>query len=142
MTEHGNLILDPEFSGKIFLKGLLLENDPERYKYGYNLLQGYVDRDRRRLTNPKHEANILSRIWGEAIHKDKENTLDKYINLLRDDRLWTDVNLAKLYIAEETAQAIWQYLLEEDPEKEIFYHDHENGGRVYLLILVSNWPQD
>jgi hypothetical protein len=65
-TGHGILILEPNFQGRIYLKGLLLKlNPPEEtcagsttkiFRYGYNLLDGKVGRRRRRLGDPTEEA--------------------------------------------------------------------------------------
>ena len=42
---HGNLILDPKFSGRVYLKGLLLESysSATKFRFGYNLFQGHVN---------------------------------------------------------------------------------------------------
>ncbi|KAL1983482.1 hypothetical protein VTN96DRAFT_10303 [Rasamsonia emersonii] len=53
-TDHGDLILDPAFSGKLYLKGLLLPNANQAAKnfiQGYNFFYGKVNRDRQRLTD-------------------------------------------------------------------------------------------
>ena len=44
-TAHGNLILDPKFSGRVYLKGLLLESysSATKFRFGYNLFQGHVN---------------------------------------------------------------------------------------------------
>ncbi|EED22713.1 conserved hypothetical protein [Talaromyces stipitatus ATCC 10500] len=50
-TDHGNLILDPDYQGKVYLKGLYLpspSSDARSYKLGYNFADGKVNCDRHR----------------------------------------------------------------------------------------------
>jgi hypothetical protein len=130
-TACGTLILDPGFRGRIYLKSLLLEtNSVKEWRFGYNLFDGKVNRDRQRLTNPAEEASVLARIWEEAIQKEEEDTLDDYVEMLKEDTRWADVSLAKKHMSETTAQKVWQHLLKGDPERIRFYHDHKNGDEV------------
>ena len=71
---QGRIILDPAYSGRIYLKGLLLQNYPpikipvetptgalvKQFKYGYNLSKGEADRDRRNLVNSGEERALLT----------------------------------------------------------------------------------
>lgn len=69
-TEHGDLTLDKEFTGKIYLKGLhdsSCSPSGMRYVFCYNFSQGYINRDRERLTDQNEEAQMLAKIWGKAI---------------------------------------------------------------------------
>lgn len=130
-TARGALILDPGFRGRIYLKSLLLEtNSVKERRFGYKLFDGKVNRDRQRLTNPAEEASVLARIWEEAIQKEEEDTLDDYVEMLKEDTRWADVRLAKKHVSEAAAQKVWQHLLKGDPERIRFYHDHKNGGEV------------
>lgn len=135
-TSHGSLILDPEFQGRLYLRGLLLEiNDPltmkdRRFRFAYNLVDGKVNRDRQRLTSSAEEAQGFALIWKQAIEKKPDDTLHAYIELLREDDRWADVNGAKDCIDEVTAKAIWQYHLGEDPDRKRFYYDHKSGQHV------------
>ena len=135
-TSHGSLILDPEFQGRLYLRDLLLEiNNPlaaldRRFRFGYNLSHGRVNRDRQNLSSSAEEAQNFALIWKEAIEKKPDDTLKTYIEMLREDDRWADVNLAKDYIDEVTAKTIWQHLLSEDPERKRFYYDHKSGEYV------------
>jgi hypothetical protein len=130
-TARGTLILDPGFGGRIYLKSLLLEtNSVKEWRFGYNLFDGKVNRDRQRLTNPAEEASVLARIWEEAIQKEEEETLDDYVKMLKEDTRWADVRLVKNHMSEATAQKVWQHLLKGDPERIRFYHDHKNGDEI------------
>jgi hypothetical protein len=80
-TLRGSLILDPRFRGRIYLRGLLLECN-KNSKFGYNLFDGIINRDRQRLTGPAQEARLLARIWEEAIQINEVDTLHDYVKML------------------------------------------------------------
>ncbi|CZT07834.1 uncharacterized protein RCO7_10885 [Rhynchosporium graminicola] len=135
-TVHGSLILDPMFSNKLYLKGLLLErNFGKEFRFGYNLLAGQVNRDRERLVNSKQEAKRFANIWAEAIEIDK-NIVEKFVSMLREDKV-ADVQGVYPFISEEVAAKLWQHLLEQDGEDECFYHDIKNGHMEIELIKKS-----
>jgi hypothetical protein len=131
-SDVGSIILDENFSGKIFLKGLLLENNhsPKPFKYGYNFTKGSVDRDRRKMASAHQEAVDLALLWEHGIDLHPEITLAKYVEMMLDDTEWADVNLVDRYISRPTLQKIWQFLLDKDPAREVFYHDDRNGDLV------------
>ncbi len=131
LTRHGCLILDKEFGGKLYLKGLLLEGNTTKkpLKFGYNLFQGYVDRDRQRLSIPAEEAKVLAEIWADAIRLRECDTIDKYVALLLENQA-ADVHGVENYVSKITAQKIWQCLLRRDPERKCFHHDSRNGDKV------------
>lgn len=61
-TDAGDLILDPKFCGKIYLKDMLLpaaSSELKLYKLSYNLIQGRVNRDRQIIVNKHEEANAM-----------------------------------------------------------------------------------
>jgi hypothetical protein len=131
-TGVGSIILDESFSGKIFLKGLHLENyqSSKLFKYGYNFANGSVDRDRKKMANAHQEAYDLATLWASGIEHHQEITLAKYVEMMLDDTEWADVNLVERYISRPTLQKIWQFLLNKDPAREVFYHDDRNGDLV------------
>ncbi|KAH8589310.1 hypothetical protein B0O99DRAFT_676727 [Bisporella sp. PMI_857] len=138
-TFYGQIILDPSFRNKIFLKGLLLETS-RNHQYGYNFFEGHVNRDRQRMTNTEEEALLLAQIWGEAIQDNagKENTiLHKYtMMLLRHDRKpLADVKLAKDYITIDVARHIWKYLIRTNPNH--FYYGNDNVAQDTKIIEKS-----
>jgi len=139
-TDHGTLILDPNFQGRIYLKGLLLElNPPEEtrvdtttktFRYGYNLSDGKVGRERRRLGDHTEEAKRINRIWEAVIRKGCANIIQKYVDMLQNVSPLADVKYAKELISETTAKSLRQYLSKEDLERNKFYHDDKNRDRV------------
>jgi hypothetical protein len=84
------------------------------------------------LGNPRQEGERLARIWDSSIYEKEQETLAKYIGMLEDVHPWADVSFAKEYISRRTALRIWQHYLNKDPERECFYHDSENGDKVWI----------
>jgi hypothetical protein len=131
-TRRGSLILDPKFSNKMFLKGILLEESSSastRSEFGYNLSQGRVDRDRKRLSSIEEQGQLLAEIWAEAIEKDA-TLLTAYVKMLQSHPAPVDIARAEDYISPQTARKIWQHLLDEDPERKVFYYDSRRGEKV------------
>ncbi|KAE8447267.1 hypothetical protein EG329_010961 [Mollisiaceae sp. DMI_Dod_QoI] len=133
-TLHGDLVLDLEFSNRVFLKGLYL-GDSTTYKklrFGYNFLTGDINRDRQRLTNPDEEASLLTGIWAEAISRN-EDALKEYVKMLREDdeKHWADINLANDKLTSATTQKIWEYLKRQDPERNSFFYYTKTQEQIY-----------
>lgn len=54
-TPLGDLLLEPMYQGHMYLKGMRVPEpslDGQAFRFGYNLTQGGVDRDRQRLVDP------------------------------------------------------------------------------------------
>jgi hypothetical protein len=136
-TKKGTLILDEEFSNKLYLKGLLLKRDAEDkpFKYGYDIAHGKVDRDRASLTKSAEQGAILAATWAESIKKEGAVPLIDYFGMLQDDERWADIQFAEDNISAATAKEIRQYLRDQDPENKKFYYDHEEGDEVTDLPL-------
>jgi hypothetical protein len=86
-TDHGDLIFDPRFRGKVFLKGLLLPSclgEARPFRLGYNFLNGGVSRDWQRLVSRRQEADLVRKIWESAIRKHEKLVLPIYVTLLRE----------------------------------------------------------
>ena len=134
-SSKGRLILDPQYSNMVYLKGLLLERAPKskNFKFGYDLNEGTVNRDRHWVRDPELVASNLVTIWEEAIEKNQAATLAKYVNMHRDAVKWADVDLAADHITQTLAQKIWQFLCTENSEGEMFYHDSTHGDSVGVL---------
>lgn len=68
-TPFGDLILDPEHQGKIYVFGLLLSESADSgagLKCGYNYANAETDRDRKLVTSAKEQDRKLVRIWSYA----------------------------------------------------------------------------
>lgn len=75
-TKFGKVLMDPAHKGWIFVKGIFVEQKPE-LKYGYDLFQAEVDRDRKMVGEWTRGANV-SKIWEEAC-KDNPGYLAGFI---------------------------------------------------------------
>jgi hypothetical protein len=139
-TYCGSLILDESFKNKIFLKGLLLprkDNEGALFKFSYDFLTGKINRDRERLGSAWQEAHLLARIWDCAIETEQE-ILPEYIEMLQDIHYaWADVSLAKEHISRRTALRIWQFYLDQDPERKCFYYGGNDSDIDIEIIQKS-----
>lgn len=71
-TRYGEIITSPEFSGKMFVNGLPVYQDPE-FKYGYNFKPEYVTLDRDRKSINIYE---LKKITSLALTYIEDNNID------------------------------------------------------------------
>jgi hypothetical protein len=135
-TKLGDLILDPKFANKMFLKGLLLEGNSKsrQWKFGYNLAQGEVNRDRQQVSDPEEQGEVIAGIWNEACQKEKAATLLPYLDMLRAETQYPDVSYAEENMSEAMAKCIWEQLLEEDQERKLFYYYIEKGHQVRTVF--------
>jgi hypothetical protein len=129
-TGFGNIILDDRFKNKVFLKGILLEDlsASSTLKFGYDIAQGEIDRERRRLAS-NQQAYQLAQIWGAAIRKEL-TMLMEYVTMLQSNIQPGDVKSAEIYMSRETTKLIWHHLVNEDVEHKKFYYDKENASEV------------
>jgi len=67
-TGSGRLLKDLRFAGKIFVKGIFVQNAPE-LRYGYDLTEAELDRDRKMVESFDLRWN-MGRIWLEATRRD------------------------------------------------------------------------
>jgi hypothetical protein len=138
-TVHGTLIQDESFRNKVYLKGLLLEStsSAKSFKFGYDLLEGAVNRDRQRLSDTSEEAKILANIWEVPIRENAVGAINNYVEMLLDQTQWGDVNRAETEISESTANIIWQHLLVRDSGWDYFYHGQDAADQVSTLLVQS-----
>lgn len=138
-TEKGSIILGESFSNRVYLKGLLLERRPsaKSFKFGYNLTEGAVNRDREALADPEEQGRILAEIWAAAIKKDSAATLTDYFEMLQHDEKWADVQCAIDNISEETAKILRQHLRDQDSEDKDFYYDRKAGSKVRETLHLT-----
>ena len=131
-TVHGTLIQDETFGNKVYLKGLLLEttSSAKRFKFGYDLMEGTVNRDRQRLSDPSEEGKMLAKIWEIPIREKVIGAINDYVDMLLDEAQWGDVNRVESEISASTANMIWQYLLQRDSGKDYFYHGQDAADQV------------
>lgn len=137
-TPAGDLLLDKEFKGRIYLKGFKVESgsaSSKPLKYGYNLYQGIINRDWQRLSNPNEEAQILTKIWHQAITVNSNSSREKYVHMLRDlESQFGDVNLYYMYICKPMAYLVLMQLKESDLHiQNGFYYNVESTDHVFAI---------
>lgn len=64
-TERGDLLLSDRFRGKVFVRGVYVQDNPE-LAYGYNLKHAEIDRDRKMIDSWNMQWET-ARIWNEAL---------------------------------------------------------------------------
>lgn len=81
-TPQGSLLLDPRLKGKVYVKGVWVENDTN-LQAGYDLSEAKVDRDRK-LIDRWDRDHSLKHIWFEAAAK-KDVVRDRFIKALENE---------------------------------------------------------
>jgi hypothetical protein len=122
-TEVGDLILDPDCHGRVYLKGMRLPcsgSGLKQYQFAYNFLHGKVNRDRQILVDRDEEANMVRQIWEAAIRKHRIAFLPIYVGLLRNSPDALDVESATHFLQSSTKLLIWQHLLGEAGDDKFF----------------------
>lgn len=128
-TNHGDLILDKQFSGRIYLKGLRVPGlgpDGTGYIFGYNFARGQINRDRERLVSQSEEAEMLAMIWEQSIKVRGDDITDNYIKLFRDYQECADIASAEEKVSVLIAKAVWNRLRTASPNA-FFYSEERNS---------------
>jgi len=83
-TTYGTLLLNPEYKGKLFVKGILVEKDV-KYDFGYDLGEGVnVDRDRRMIS--RWDLNWRTKaIWSESVAK-RSDIFGNFFDMLEEEK--------------------------------------------------------
>lgn len=82
-TFRGQILLDADLQGMIFVKGIFVEHDP-RLHYGYNLTLGVkVDVERRMVSKEDLRSNAAS-MWNKAAAKE-DGALARLVTMLEDN---------------------------------------------------------
>jgi hypothetical protein len=142
-TPHGDLLLDPQFQGKIFLHGLLLPmstSGGKVFKFGYNFALGKFSRDRQRLAATREVADLVRRIWESALHTHEETLLPIYVNLLRNFPCVADVEQADGLLEPSTKARIWKHILQASQQK-LFFYSERASAQVSEVISWSTRRQ-
>ncbi len=133
-TANGDLTLDKEFGGRMFLKGLYLSDTSgtRLLKFGYNLYEGDVNRDRQQIVNARRLAKTLAQIWAEAIKVKEEGAIKECTKMLieEDTNHWVDVNLSNEYMTEETAAYVLHNIVEQDVSRCQFFYGRKTEAQV------------
>lgn len=143
-TMHGDLILDQQFSGRIYLKGLLVPgrgDDARPYIFGYNFHQGQINRDRERLRSAQEEAKMLANIWEKSMIVRGDDIMDHYIRLFHDHEQCLDINMIESNISMSAATFIWNRLRTSHPHAFFYTAKNDLGtedtAQVSYLVHCS-----
>ncbi|RDH26149.1 hypothetical protein BDQ94DRAFT_176607 [Aspergillus welwitschiae] len=123
-TTAGELLLNPEHQGQVYLKGIRVNHqslDTRAFHCGYVLAHGRVDRDRQRLVDPLQARESIHAIWQEAIHKDEARALPRYLELLLTHPSSADVAGAGQQVPERTARKLWGLLRQRAERENTFF---------------------
>lgn len=141
-TDYGDLILDKEFGGRIYLKGLLVPGDlpdQKRYSFGYNFIQGRINRDRERLMDQEEESRMLAMIWEQSIISRGDEITRKYLWLLCSRKIFPDISMAEEKVTITTAKTLWKYMRTKGPNR-FFYHVAESSNPRKLDQVITHPP--
>ena len=129
-TSCGNLILDSNFRGNVYLKGLFLEKISRTHviKYGYDFAQGHIGRDRKGMEDPEQMGDLLTKVWEEAVINNGSKLLDMYIDMLLDkENNWGDTSNVVNKMTQFMAEAIWSRLRIKEGN---LYYGSQNSAKV------------
>jgi hypothetical protein len=118
-TSHGDLILDKRLSGRVYLKGLRVSDsgsDSNPYIFCYNFVQGYINRDRERLTSREEEAKMIAGIWEQPILEGNAGVIQQYLQLFWNSEAHPDITLAHEVVSKPVGQTLWNTLRSDIPD--------------------------
>ena len=82
VTSYGTLLMGAEYVGKLFVKGIFVQADPE-YKFGYDFCDIEVDRDRRMID--RHDLSWRTRmIWTTSMCT-RPDLFSSFLTLVQDE---------------------------------------------------------
>lgn len=114
-TYRGDIFLEKEFQGRIYVKGIFVEKDAD-LKYGYDLKEVTLDRDRRVLSAFDKRWEIQN-IFSTASATSPQKIGKLVFDLLAND--WEDARGVNLYSGDALKEAIADRFKEEHGEDAI-----------------------
>ena len=140
-TERGDLILGPDYSGRVYLKGIRVAGhgpDGRKYKYGYNLPTGRINRDRERMMNQNEEAQTIAEIWRQSILKEGDKITDAYLELFHEHEDCPDIAFSELVLKRWMTTKMWQRLLTKS--NGLFFYAEGDSEENPLDSQVNYYP--
>jgi hypothetical protein len=131
-TPTGDLIFDPRYRGRIYLKSLLVSefggrrSGGKNYRFGYNFNSGKINRDRQSVVDPHEEPGMLAMIWESAIAMKGEAIIDSYVDLFNQNGEVPDIAMALDHVSALTAAKVCKHLKVFHPEA-FFYSEREES---------------
>ncbi|KAJ5742665.1 uncharacterized protein N7511_011236 [Penicillium nucicola] len=135
-TPHGDLVLDLQFHGRLFLHGILLpvaNSGFKPLKFGYNLTRGKFSRDRQELVASCGVAQQVLQIWQCALRMHEQTLLPIYVNLLQNFPHVGDVDHADILLEPFLKTRIWKHLLGVAGRKRFFYCETSSVQSVGMI---------
>ena len=128
-TQSGDIILDKRFAGRLYLKGLLVDEHAE-YAVGYNFASGSIGRDRQRM--PRNiEHPIVGAIWEQAILDQRERAVQKYVALFLSEEECPDLRATNYKVHPEVAKCMGIEMKTQFPME--FFYCTAKGYNTNLL---------
>jgi hypothetical protein len=146
-TKAGDLILDPAYSNKLYLHGLLLPGGSKsgrKFTHGYNLRDVTTGRDRDAISDAAAESEQITAIWEYVLSEEAENEgtrpyLALYIDMIRQTpNKAADVYDLEENIAEHVATMLWESMIKEKTNgRRNFYYREGGNSHVRGTVLLS-----
>ena len=115
-TSYARVLLDDEMKGKVFVKGIFVQNSPD-LSAGYDFKTVETDRDRRMVSGWDLRYNA-AKAWEEAMTHEGGSHLDTIVDMLQSNA--PDVqNMGEGYINAETATKVGEVFRKRHGEKSI-----------------------
>jgi hypothetical protein len=124
-TERGSILLADEYKGKLFVKGILVderdsENPPALY-FGVDFSDVAVTRDRKNVMSDSKTAKTLSRMWDSLISGGNADATSKYLKVLLEKEECFEAMQAEHWISLSSAEILFKQLVKESPDRSFFY---------------------
>ncbi|KAI1417830.1 hypothetical protein F5Y13DRAFT_201362 [Hypoxylon sp. FL1857] len=143
-TPEGDLIINPRYSGNIYLKGLLLNESKEgrsasitgkRLKYGYNFATGVTNRERESVAGANNESCAILSIWNQALIAKQDLVRNLHELLNSEDTEYADVACAESFMRQETQDRLKIFLLNEYKGKWFYSAREKNQNLRFDHVL-------
>ncbi|KAL1905472.1 hypothetical protein Sste5344_008831 [Sporothrix stenoceras] len=145
----GDLLLAPQFQGKMYLKGLLLKESTEdqsasmtgrQLRYGYNFAFGTTNRERTSVANGGEESRAIIAIW-DAVRQEYPEDWPRMAACLSDllkneEPEYADVIGAK-FMTRQMAETLKAHLLEGELQNKWYYTINEKSESNRLHDVIS-----
>ncbi|XDG00848.1 hypothetical protein ABKA04_000463 [Annulohypoxylon sp. FPYF3050] len=141
-TRTGDLIIDPEFGGRLYLRGFLLKEATEarpnsmakKMKYGYNFINGTTNRERDHITCLDEESRAILTLWESALVV-RGDLVEELHKLLSSGREYADIQNTKDF-GKDTKRRICSYIRHKFPSMWFHTASERSANHRFHQILV------
>lgn len=147
-TSIGELIVDPNYANKLYLRGFHLPSSNiagKVYRYGYNFAAGYTDRERRAIGRPGeiwNESELVNRIWAAVLRTRRADYIGAYTDMVLtslDEVADVTLRVNNHYLGYDIAQMIWERMRTTNSTEQgqpAFYHASDLGNDVSRCLCL------